>query len=799
MIIPFRSAAPILLHLSVLPPMASSSFSGGGGWSGIGHRSGVAGHRDLAELTSRRRRWVKVGGSATQVGKVRVVEVGNPATSVVRRGGFGRTATVAQVALRAGDCVEGDGVLTSAAVSSKGSSGIAASAGGGGVTPSPVGADAAGDDWSAYLTEIETVAFTETTYTRKDSEEDIAAVRDYLFTRGSVVITPNFYQSSSDREAKGVEDLKEGVKDDFSSKIEAQRATFLSSSGMTLNQHKILLKVLGYVGNRCAKFRNYRPLLIAWDKIKEAGCTPRENVLSTFLYALSEADGSEVSEDAQVNGGECDSPVAEVIREIATFHDMMYKPTEKTLSLRVKLYVAQGDASGAEGLLDLLPELKLRTFLPVLELYCRQGDITSALTLYRKMQRSPGVIFEAETHSVLIASVAENGYFRADSDPILGAEDLGFSPAYGPALLDQLVSEMAENVLEITPECALLLQRSFLAGFGVGTKTLDEEESLAICTDTGGDTALVADRILVNETTAVCSTTGAHLRLIKLEGGQRQSVHDALLQMANMQYEVFSAKLEAMNQKVETVADNYAAEHLSSFAKWLDEREGDPFTAVVDGANVAFYGQGVVNHHQVQLIVEALEKMGENPLVILPEKYTTPKFYIRKGFVQELPQVQLDLVKGLGDQGKLYTVPKRCLDDYYWMLASVSSQRVARNGTNLAVSPNSDGRWPGLRPIIISNDRMRDHKLELLQPRLFRRWYSSHIIRYDLTPFPGDESEREICFSAADFFSREIQVNPNPTTPTEVSNCSSRSVWHFPVRGWEINEQFCLRLPVQCQ
>ena len=159
---------------------------------------------------------------------------------------------------------------------------------------------------------------------------------------------------------------------------------------------------------------------------------------------------------------------------------------------------------------------------------------------------------------------------RADSDPILGAEDLGFSPAYGPALLDQLVSEMAEYVLEFTPECALLLQRSFLAGFGVGTKTLDEEESLAICTDTGGDTALVADRILVNETTAVCSTTGAHLRLIKLEGGQRQSVHDALLQMANMQYEVFSAKLEAMNQKVETVADNYAAEHLSSFAKWLE-------------------------------------------------------------------------------------------------------------------------------------------------------------------------------------------------------------------------------------
>ena len=45
------------------------------------------------------------------------------------------------------------------------------------------------------------------------------------------------------------------------------------------------------------------------------------------------------------------------------------------------------------------------------------------------------------------------------------------------------------------------------------------------------------------------------------------------------------------------------------------KREGRPFTAIIDGANVAYYMQnfagGSFNFHQIQFMVEALEKMNE--------------------------------------------------------------------------------------------------------------------------------------------------------------------------------------------
>jgi hypothetical protein len=140
------------------------------------------------------------------------------------------------------------------------------------------------------------------------------------------------------------------------------------------------------------------------------------------------------------------------------------------------------------------------------------------------------------------------------------------------------------------------------------------------------------------------------------------------------------------------------------------------------------------------------------------------------------------------EKGMLYRVPPRLLDDYYWMIASVSDQIASRNGANIDVSPqNEDGRWPGTRPMLVSNDQMRDHKLEMLEPRLFRRWYSSHIVNYNFTAFVGNDCvDREIGFSTPDFFSREIQGNPAP---------GGGMAWHFPVSDWDIDDRFVVRIP----
>ncbi len=141
----------------------------------------------------------------------------------------------------------------------------------------------------------------------------------------------------------------------------------------------------------------------------------------------------------------------------------------------------------------------------------------------------------------------------------------------------------------------------------------------------------------------------------------------------------------------------------------------------------------------------------------------------------------------LDKNGILFVVPRLCLDDYYWMLGSVSNQTNARQHEDLSVPIGDDhGRFPGMRPMLVTNDKMRDHKLDLLEPREFRRWCSCHIVNYHVSAYEENEwtEKRQVTFSPADFFSREIQSN-------QLEN-SKGNVWHFPVSNWEESHWLCL-------
>lgn len=83
---------------------------------------------------------------------------------------------------------------------------------------------------------------------------------------------------------------------------------------------------------------------------------------------------------------------------------------------------------------------------------------------------------------------------------------------------------------------------------------------------------------------------------------------------------------------------------------------------------------------------------------------------------------------------------------------------------------------------------MRDHQIEMLEPMLFRRWFSNYIVNYNFAPFVNGRSAHhsEIGFSPADFFSREIQGNKDE---------DGSMIWHFPIAG-EDCEWFCIRIPV---
>mmetsp|Transcript_3917 Transcript_3917/g.5336 ORF Transcript_3917/g.5336 Transcript_3917/m.5336 type:complete len:839 (+) Transcript_3917:528-3044(+) len=630
----------------------------------------------------------------------------------------------------------------------------------------------------------------------------------------------------------------------FRLELNGQKNKYLATSNITIAQHNLAGKALTYLGDYCARHQSPKPLYIAWEKMKEIGFIPRENALSTYLFVLGLGIDNTSNENKSVKS-ENKETATDLVAEVATFHDVLYKPTEKTIALRVKTLVEHGNPLTAERLLDQMfrldknnnddilspnkniseetceDEMRLRTCLPILEKYygTKEG-IPSALRLYTKMKRSPSVLFEPENYSAFLSALARAGCFFAGSDPVADAQTLGYNPSSGPKLFDALVQEMADDVLELSGDCAKEMRNGFAIGSRLlsnhdrGTDSVQKMETntlwevppdcqLSPVTQLASPNEMVACRVSISDDQAICPRTRAKLRLIKLGKGQNRHVHDTLLNMANSQFESFGVKLgekvnmssknkkkKSNSEKKEYYDSEYAGKELTRFAKWLDERDGDPFTVIIDGANVAYFGLGCINYQQLNHMVTTLIEMGENPLVIMPQKYVQEKFHLRKRYIQTLKAEDLKIMEELQDRSMMYIVPPRCLDDYYWMLSSVSEQTNCRQDRSLDVpTENQDGRWPGIRPLIVTNDQMRDHKLELLEPRLFRRWFSSHIVNYDFTPFVSDASEdRKILFSTADFFSREIQGNPSQDACGDIA-------WHFPVRDWDRNDRFCVRIP----
>ena len=71
----------------------------------------------------------------------------------------------------------------------------------------------------------------------------------------------------------------------------------------------------------------------------------------------------------------------------------------------------------------------------------------------------------------------------------------------------------------------------------------------------------------------------AQQRLIILEENQRAQLHDDLLNLSTEQFAKFAGKKSHDSP-------NRAREQLQQFSGWLNKREGEPFTAILDGANI---------------------------------------------------------------------------------------------------------------------------------------------------------------------------------------------------------------------
>eukprot|EP00957_Ditylum_brightwellii_P125201 9544457-Ditylum_brightwellii.AAC.1 len=142
------------------------------------------------------------------------------------------------------------------------------------------------------------------------------------------------------------------TEEELRSNIAKSKDTYLTQTQLTPAQYKLALMALTYMGDYCAKKRVSIPLLVAWYIVKDGGMILRDKAYGTYLYVLSSIDRNNNGVSAAPLKGEEEEERTRVAEEVATIHDILFQPDEKTLSVRVKNMVKRGDEHGAMELLS---------------------------------------------------------------------------------------------------------------------------------------------------------------------------------------------------------------------------------------------------------------------------------------------------------------------------------------------------------------------------------------------------------------------------------------------------------------
>lgn len=193
------------------------------------------------------------------------------------------------------------------------------------------------------------------------------------------------------------------------------------------------------------------------------------------------------------------------------------------------------------------------------------------------MREAPAVYFDADTYTLILCALAEEGCFSTNAPPIKDADKIMFNASSGPMLFYQLATEMAEDLLELTEGACRKLSVSLSKTFSlVDVGDVDDIPLLPNSNSTQPvSSPLVMGRVQIDGKTALCPATGAKLRLIALDGEQRQHVHDTLIEMAGIQF------IEFTKNRKRPINENHGLVELTKFSEYLSTREGEPFTVVV--------------------------------------------------------------------------------------------------------------------------------------------------------------------------------------------------------------------------
>ena len=113
------------------------------------------------------------------------------------------------------------------------------------------------------------------------------------------------------------------------------------------------------------------------------------------------------------------------------------------------------------------------------------------------------------------------------------------------------------DAVEINPESATQLENALSLGHRKNSATISPLRKL-----------LIATRVTLDPSTWLCPVNKTRQHLVSLHQSKKKQLHDDLLELVK----------DHMSSK--------AAKKLKLLSEWLESRNGQPYTVIVDGANV---------------------------------------------------------------------------------------------------------------------------------------------------------------------------------------------------------------------
>ncbi|DBA87294.1 TPA: hypothetical protein ACH3X1_004352 [Trebouxia sp. C0004] len=355
---------------------------------------------------------------------------------------------------------------------------------------------------------------------------------------------------------------------------------------------------------------------------------------------------------------------AELHQAGRSIFDQMQKQSTKPLELaytalaRMAATAGDGDAALEATIRGLTAGVtpKLRGFVPALLAYAVAGESEKAFQVAELIQEQKLDLTESEFALLLQACARGAASWQS---------------------VKALLSRMTKELTRLQPETLAAAEQYFRSDAALAAVEGNDSKGR-------GRGCWVLEPCTVSDT-GQTSNCGGQLQALDLEDEEWDQFANGIAQLA------------AQRER--------KPKDFKLFQAWLEQH--GPVQALIDGANVALYGQnwerGAFNFGQIKGVMDQLGRTHPNlhPLMMLHVGRT-------KGPAAEC-KTGKTLLASLKKRHAFYATPTGSNDDWYWMYAAVKA---------------------GPKGLLISNDEMRDHMFQLLAPRFFHKWKQRHQVKF---------------------------------------------------------------------